>query len=375
MLQSWSARHKTPLYVLKKDQQKGFDFLSLQSFYDAVDFYGLPTSLRDFDIASQQDVPCCVLPAHGLTNSIAISGVNRQGDNRALIRFTISTAMCSWYLDERAKYFDQHSGLSTSVLMETHQCKIKAPHTPVDKDSNVRITTVEMMDDSLLIARSLPAVTILHEEQEKFHFTYGAITAVGPDKTCLCILNEPNSTLTTASINMRKVKEIRVVRMGIWEILWEKMDIPISTELKFLKTDIDNQKAMFDNMTSIIKGFTLPASPIRLPITATRRVISQLLIPKISQKLRLQPISRHQASQLDMRIADMIHDYYGWTSRVAADILMLPIEDHGFGFPSLADINATVAIKGLHRDLNYKVREIRVLAEITLQDWTCQGNK
>jgi hypothetical protein len=44
MLQTWSVRNNTPLYVLKKDQQKGFDFLSLQSFYDAVDFYGLPQS-------------------------------------------------------------------------------------------------------------------------------------------------------------------------------------------------------------------------------------------------------------------------------------------------------------------------------------------
>jgi hypothetical protein len=107
MLQTWSARNNTPLYILKKDQQKGFDFLSLQSFYDAVDFYGLPPSLRDFDIASQLEVPCRILTAHGTTNPIAISGVNRQGDNRALIRFTISTAMCSWYLLERAFYFEQ----------------------------------------------------------------------------------------------------------------------------------------------------------------------------------------------------------------------------------------------------------------------------
>jgi hypothetical protein len=153
------------------------------------------------------------------------------------------------------------------------------------------------------------------------------------------------------------------------------MDIPISTELKFLKTDIDNQKAMLDDMTKIIKDFTIPASPIRLPITAVRRVISQLLISKISQKLRLQPISWHQASELDMRSSDMIHGYYGWTSRVAADILMLPVEYHSVGFPSLADINAAVAIKGLHRDLNHKVKEIRAIAEITLQDGTREANK
>ena len=56
-------------------------------------------------------------------------------------------------------------------------------------------------------------------------------------------------------------------------------------------------------------------------------------------------------------------------------MLILAIDDHGFEFPSISDINAAVAVKGLHRDLNHKLLSIRSTAQITLQDWTCQYNK
>jgi hypothetical protein len=45
---------------------------------------------------------------------------------------------------------------------------------------------------------------------------------------------------------------------------------------------------------------------------------------------------------------------------------MLTLENHGFEFPSIADINTAIAIKGIHRDLNHRLEGIRLAAQITL---------
>ncbi|KAJ7894752.1 hypothetical protein B0H13DRAFT_1506417, partial [Mycena leptocephala] len=57
LIETWSNRGKMPVFALKRDQQKGFDHLEPQVFYDAVEAYGLPRALIDFDRAAQADVP------------------------------------------------------------------------------------------------------------------------------------------------------------------------------------------------------------------------------------------------------------------------------------------------------------------------------
>lgn len=49
----WANRNKQPVYALKRDQMKGFDYLSPEGFYDAVRAYGLPESIIDLDFAAQ----------------------------------------------------------------------------------------------------------------------------------------------------------------------------------------------------------------------------------------------------------------------------------------------------------------------------------
>ncbi|KAG0702051.1 hypothetical protein DFH29DRAFT_789671, partial [Suillus ampliporus] len=56
-LESWSNRHHKSLYLLRRDQQKGFDKLEPQGFYDAISAYGLPHSIVDFDSSAQSEVP------------------------------------------------------------------------------------------------------------------------------------------------------------------------------------------------------------------------------------------------------------------------------------------------------------------------------
>ena len=41
------------VYALQRDQMKGFDYLTLQGFYDAIDAYGLPPSIINLDKAAQ----------------------------------------------------------------------------------------------------------------------------------------------------------------------------------------------------------------------------------------------------------------------------------------------------------------------------------
>jgi hypothetical protein len=127
-LETWSIRNNKTIYVLKKDQQKGFDFLSLQAFYDAIHFYRLPNEMIDFDKASQQDVPCQIWTTYGPTETIRISSVNKQGDNRASIRFTLSMGMGSWYLHEIARIMETEGGIPASMTVENPG--ISTPLTP-----------------------------------------------------------------------------------------------------------------------------------------------------------------------------------------------------------------------------------------------------
>ncbi|KAF8220715.1 hypothetical protein L208DRAFT_1176262, partial [Tricholoma matsutake] len=57
-LKTWSHWMKTPLYLLKRDQMKGFDYLAPQGFYDACTAYSLPSAIADLDRAAQS-LTCC----------------------------------------------------------------------------------------------------------------------------------------------------------------------------------------------------------------------------------------------------------------------------------------------------------------------------
>ncbi|KAF8227327.1 hypothetical protein L208DRAFT_1111427, partial [Tricholoma matsutake] len=57
-LKMWSHQTKTPLYLLKRDQMKDFDYLAPQGFYDACAAYGLPSAIADLDCATQSST-CC----------------------------------------------------------------------------------------------------------------------------------------------------------------------------------------------------------------------------------------------------------------------------------------------------------------------------
>ena len=78
-IKCWALWHKQTVYVIKRDQMKGFDYLSPEGFYDAIRAYGLPEAIIDLDRASQTETCCFIRTAYSNTDPITISGVNKQG--------------------------------------------------------------------------------------------------------------------------------------------------------------------------------------------------------------------------------------------------------------------------------------------------------
>lgn len=70
----WASRENVPLYVLQRDQKKGFDMLEPEGFYDAIRAYNLPESIIQLDRSSQADVPYRIKTAYGFTNSFMVNG-------------------------------------------------------------------------------------------------------------------------------------------------------------------------------------------------------------------------------------------------------------------------------------------------------------
>ncbi|KAK0461552.1 hypothetical protein IW261DRAFT_1576679 [Armillaria novae-zelandiae] len=59
-IETWANRHKKPVWCIKRDQMKGFDYLSPQGFHDVIRAYGLPSSIIDLDTAAQSMVSCSI---------------------------------------------------------------------------------------------------------------------------------------------------------------------------------------------------------------------------------------------------------------------------------------------------------------------------
>ena len=78
-VECWASREGIPLFILQRDQRKGFDLLEPQGFYDALNAYGLPPSIIDLDRSSQHLVPYRVKTAYGFTDPFLVSGVTKQG--------------------------------------------------------------------------------------------------------------------------------------------------------------------------------------------------------------------------------------------------------------------------------------------------------
>ncbi|KAJ7143111.1 hypothetical protein C8R43DRAFT_891911 [Mycena crocata] len=305
-IKCWAVRHKEIIYAIKRDRMKGFDYLSPQGLYDAIMAYGLPPQIIDIDKASQTDVRCFIRTAHGLTEPITISGVNKQGGPMSPLKSTLTTSLGHHYLN------DILATDPDALVLTTESSRKADPHLP-DDNLKLRVAMTEATDDSYIFARSLTSLRRNTLAMERFQY-------------------------------------------------------------HFLRAKVDNPVARYEELKSIIDSFVFPKFTGRSPITLLRKVTSQCLISRCRALLSLQPIKQTDAEELDRKIMKKIHGELGMPFAPNTLILDLPLKFHGLEFPSLARINAGIAIDGMARDLNHHIDAYRTMARITMADWTCSIN-
>ncbi|KAK6981319.1 hypothetical protein R3P38DRAFT_3234332 [Favolaschia claudopus] len=319
----WSTRHKVPVYAIKRDQMKGFDYLSPEGMYDAVRAYGLPQQIIDIDEASQTSVRCFIRTAHGLTESITISGVNKQGAPMSLNDLLAN---------------------NPAALIITSSTSGKADPHLLDDHLQLLVAMTEATDDSYLFAKTLHSLRRSTLEMERFQYAYGWMTQWS--KTVAYALQVPGDLPSKVSFDSVTIQQ------GVDPMLVTKHDVPlIRDELDFLRAKVDNPAARFEEL----KAFKDKVPMYCLPLS------------------RASFFAAYQTSEeMDRRIMRKVHDELGMPFTPNTLIMGLPLKLHGLEFPSIARINAGIAIDGLARDLNHHIHAYRTMARITLlADWTC----
>lgn len=358
----WTTRHKQPVYAIKRDQMKGFDYLSPDGFYDAIKAYGLPHSIIALDKAAQNQVKCFIHTAYGATLPITISGVSKQGGPVSPLKSTFTTSMGHYYLS------DILSQEETALIVTSTSNERKDPHSP-DARVKIQVAMVEATDDTYIFSKTIESLQRNTLEMERFQYAYGWLTQWS--KSNAYILAPEKETIYPDEITFQSVS----VGQGVDPMIITEHKIAlIKNDLDFLRTKVDNPTARFDELKAFIDAFQFPKIMGRLPITLLRKIVSQNIVSKCRALLSLQLITIADAEKLDKAIMHKVHDALGFPFHPTTDIAMLPISQHGFGFPSIARINAALAIDGLSRDLNHHIPAYRDMAKITLADWTCEKN-
>jgi hypothetical protein len=358
---TWANRHKTTVYTLKHDQMKGSDYLAPEGFYDAISAYKLPRSITDIDRAAQTNTKVLIRTAHGITEPIIVSGVAKQGGPISPLKSTLTTSLGHRYLDDVAK---DTLGALTITTASRDRCD---PHLP-DDNISLPICMVEATDDSIIFARSIPALQSFCLTAERFQYAYRWLT--NWLKTSLYVLSP--SGIQPDSISMPSI----TVKSGVSPLIVSNHDVPlISDQLEFLRVRIDNLSFRFNELQDFIEAFSFPKFVGPTPITLLRKIAMQSISSRARALLTLQPITDADAFKLDRLVASKVHAISGFPWIFNTEIATLPVSLHGFEFPSIRRINASIAVEGLARDLNHHIISYRHMALITLADWTCSINE
>ena len=357
---TWANRHKTTVYALKRDQMKGFDYLAPEGFYDAISAYGLPDTIIDIDKAAQTNTKVFIRTAHGLTEPIFVSGVAKQGGPISPLKSTLTTSLGHRYLDDVA------SDTPGALTITTSSHDRLDPHLPDDHIS-LPIRMIEATDDSIIFARSISALQTFCLLEERFQYAYGWFT--NWLKTTAYVLS-PSGT-QPGVVSMPSI----TVKPGVSPLTVTVHDVPlIQNEIEFLRVKIDNPSHRFLELKDFIDAFTFPKFVGPTPITLIRKIVMQSIASRARALLTFQPITEADALKLDRLIAAKVHTISGFPWVFNSEIATLPVSLHGFDFPSIHRINASIAVDGLARDLNHHIPAYCNMARITLADWTCSIN-
>ncbi|KAF8233571.1 hypothetical protein L208DRAFT_1203923, partial [Tricholoma matsutake] len=162
-LKAWSHHTKTSLYLLKRNQMKGFNYLAPQGFYDACTAYGLPQTVADLDRAAQLSTRCFPQTAFGIADPIIVDGVTKQGGPMSPFKATITTSLGHRYLDNLASLDPD------CIVIRSTSKMVNNPHLP-DDAASLRFTMAEATDDSYIAALTFPALRRFTLAMEHFQF-------------------------------------------------------------------------------------------------------------------------------------------------------------------------------------------------------------
>lgn len=363
-IKCFAQRNRQTVYALQRDQMKGFDYLAPQGFYDALEAYGLPSSIADLDRAAQSNTNVLVRTAFGTAGPIVINAVTKQGGPASPLKSVLTTSLGHRYLDDISAKDDGLLSLETETSLKKRQA-----HHP-DHKLRIPITMVEATDDSIIFATNLPTLQRLTLAMERFQYAYGWLTSW--KKTVaygLCIPEGQHSSTV-------QMPSITVQTGGQYDpetVTWHEVPLKLD-ELQFLRTRVDDPSGRFEELHDFIKNFRFPKFSIQTPITLARKIVMQNIISRCRALLSLQPVKHMEAEILDKAIATKIHDLLRFPYSPQPRILTLPLHHHGLDFPSITRINAGIALEGLMRDLNHHVEAYRNVARITHADWMCRFN-
>ncbi|PPQ73488.1 hypothetical protein CVT24_007817 [Panaeolus cyanescens] len=354
-IDKWASRTNTPLYILQRDQKKGFDMLEPQGFYDAIQAYGLPSSIIDLDQSSQENVPYRVKTAYGFTSSFMVNGVTKQGGSLSPIKCTLTTSLCNrWIFD-----------LSQNSPGYLHISSVNSSHHP--EIQSVPSSIVEAMDDTLMINTNLQLLKENALKADRFQSTYGWETSW--PKSTLYLLNVPH----WPSSEDLKMPSVDYTDPESSITFWHALPT-VSDFITFLRVPINQPSHQFERLKGIIENFQFPLLYRKPPLTFMRRVISQRLISKIRPYLALQPLNPSDAEALDRLLASKVHAILGFPFRFNTELITAPLNIFGLEFPSISLLNSSLSTNGLLRDLNHHLPPFKNMADITLADWSCSSN-
>jgi hypothetical protein len=258
---TWVNCHNTTVYVLKRDQMKGFDYLAPEGFYDAVSAYGLPDAIIDIDKAAQTNTKVFICMAHGLTEPIIVSGIAKQGGPISPLKSTLTTSLGHCYLNDVANVTPG----ALTITSLTYACC--DPHQP-DNNICLPIWMTEATDDSIIFAKTVQALQTFCLLEEHFQFAYGWYT--NWLKTVAFVLapagTQPD-TITMLSITIKPGVSPMVVTNHTVSL--------VPNELEFLRVKIDNPSHRFHELHDFIEVFTFPKFIGPTPITLIRKIVMQ----------------------------------------------------------------------------------------------------
>ncbi|KAK4695242.1 hypothetical protein P7C70_g8587, partial [Phenoliferia sp. Uapishka_3] len=216
------------------------------------------------------------------------------------------------------------------------------------------------MDDSCNIRSSLKMMGVSTKMFEDFGRTYGAATDFADaSKTEIGILGkDPGPLPDKITVHTE----------------YGDFDVPVTTRAPvFLRTPINDPAARTKECIKIVENAVFPRKRSGKPLALAILIghVARTLVPKVEARLALQPIKPSQAAEIDTKITQQIRKYYRWTFSPTPEFLNLKLRHKGLNLPSVVDLNAACAIRGLIRDLNHHIPHLKEMAEINFAQWQC----